>query len=178
MDARDIQLLFAYDRWANARVLAAAEKLTREQFVRDLGGSFKSVRDTLVHIVGGQAIWLAFWQATDRSEAAVTELKQRQAEDFDPAHYPDLASVRSKAASVEKELAAFVSTLSDDDLQTEITNRGVQVKLAGTLQHLANHGTYHRGQIALMMRQLGAEPSATDLSLFLVERAAKGATGS
>jgi DinB family len=38
------------------------------------------------------------------------------------------------------------------------------------MQHLANHSTYHRGQIALMMRQLDAEPQATDFHMFLYRR--------
>jgi len=37
------------------------------------------------------------------------------------------------------------------------------------MQHLANHSTYHRGQVALMMRQLSAAPVATDFALFLLE---------
>jgi hypothetical protein len=37
------------------------------------------------------------------------------------------------------------------------------------MQHLANHSTYHRGQIRLMMRQLDAEPLATDFHMFLIE---------
>jgi hypothetical protein len=37
------------------------------------------------------------------------------------------------------------------------------------MQHLANHSTYHRGQLAAMMRQLEAEPLATDFHVFLVE---------
>jgi len=37
------------------------------------------------------------------------------------------------------------------------------------MQHMANHSTYHRGQVGLMMRQLGAEPVATDFHEFLVE---------
>jgi len=37
------------------------------------------------------------------------------------------------------------------------------------MQHLVNHSTYHRGQIALMMRQLGAKPVTTDFPLFLIE---------
>jgi uncharacterized damage-inducible protein DinB len=40
------------------------------------------------------------------------------------------------------------------------------------LQHLANHGTYHRGQVTTMLRQLGAKPQATDLILFYRQRAA------
>jgi uncharacterized damage-inducible protein DinB len=37
------------------------------------------------------------------------------------------------------------------------------------MQHLANHSTYHRGQVALMMRQLKAEPLATNFHEFLLE---------
>ena len=54
MNKDDIQLLFEYDRWANHRVLQAASTLTAEQFTRDLGGAFHSLRDTLVHIVAGE----------------------------------------------------------------------------------------------------------------------------
>jgi uncharacterized damage-inducible protein DinB len=46
--------------------------------------------------------------------------------------------------------------------------RTTQVRLAHLIEHLANHSTYHRGQIALMMRQLGAAPLATDFHMFLV----------
>jgi uncharacterized damage-inducible protein DinB len=44
-----------------------------------------------------------------------------------------------------------------------------ETRLAHLMQHLANHSTYHRGQIALMMRQLNVEPLATDFHVFLVE---------
>ena len=47
--------------------------------------------------------------------------------------------------------------------------RTVQISLAHLMQHLANHSTYHRGQIALMLRTLGAEPLATDFHVFLAE---------
>ena len=36
---------------------------------------------------------------------------------------------------------------------------------------LANHSTYHRGQVALMVRQLGGKPLATDFHVFLVKAA-------
>jgi hypothetical protein len=49
-----LRLLYEYDRWANNRVLRAASALSAEEFKRDLGGSFRSVRDTLVHIIGGE----------------------------------------------------------------------------------------------------------------------------
>jgi uncharacterized damage-inducible protein DinB len=54
MTKDDIRLLYGYDRWANNRVLQAVSGLSPERFTRDLGGSFRSVRDTIVHIIGGE----------------------------------------------------------------------------------------------------------------------------
>jgi uncharacterized damage-inducible protein DinB len=50
--------------------------------------------------------------------------------------------------------------------------RTTRVRL-GHMQHLANHSTYHRGQVALMMRQLDAEPLPTNLHDFLLEAPGK-----
>jgi uncharacterized damage-inducible protein DinB len=74
MTREDIQLLFEYDRRANNRVLQAATALTAEAFIRDLGGSFCSVRDTLVHIIGGEWIWLAYWRTPPHSPAELAHL--------------------------------------------------------------------------------------------------------
>jgi uncharacterized damage-inducible protein DinB len=49
--------------------------------------------------------------------------------------------------------------------------RTSRVKLGQLMQHLANHSTYHRGQVALMMRQLNAEPLPTNFHEFLLEEA-------
>ena len=72
-------------------------------------------------------------------------------------------------AEVEKEQVEFVKQLSDQALEKLIPFRTTRVSLAHLMQHLANHSTYHRGQIMLMLRQLDAEPLPTDFHLFLVE---------
>jgi uncharacterized damage-inducible protein DinB len=40
-----------------------------------------------------------------------------------------------------------------------------------SMQHVVNHGTYHRGQVTTMLRQLGAEPILTDLMHYYREQA-------
>jgi uncharacterized damage-inducible protein DinB len=42
-------------------------------------------------------------------------------------------------------------------------------RYADMFRHLANHSTYHRGQVAAMLRQLGEKPPATDLIRFYRE---------
>jgi uncharacterized damage-inducible protein DinB len=169
MTKDDIQLLYEYDRWANNRVLQAASTLSAEEFTRDLGGSFRSVRDTLVHIIGGEWGWLTIWKEPSLSSAFVTDLWTRLGALFRPNAFPDLAAVQLKWAEVEREQVEFVNRVANESLGRMLPVRETQISLAHLMQHLANHSTYHRGQVALMMRQLAAEPLATDFTMFLME---------
>jgi uncharacterized damage-inducible protein DinB len=171
----DIQLLFEYDRWANNRVLRAVSALSAEQFTRDLGGSFRSVRDTLLHIIGGEWGWLAYWKAPSPDSAFLADLWTRHNVLFSPDAFPDLAAVQTKWEEVEKQQTEFVNQVTNESLERLLPVRATQISLAHLMQHLANHSTYHRGQLALMLRQLGAKPLATDFHLFLLERASKSA---
>lgn len=169
MNKDDIQLLHEYDRWANHRVLRAASALTPEQFTRDLGGGFHSIRDTLVHIIAGEWIWLQYWKAPPRSPELLADLRKRREALFQPDGFPTVAAVESQWAEIEKAQVEFVHRLTNESLGEMLPFRGSEFKLAHLMQHLANHSTYHRGQIALMLRQLGAEPLPTDFHLFLME---------
>jgi len=165
MTPEDVRQLFDYNAWANQRALDAAAQLSGEQFVKPLGSSFSSVRDTLVHICGAEWIWLERFQG--RSHSSI----------------PDNSSVQSLAALREhwqpqaERLLSFVSGLTQDDLdrvfEYKTINFGMYKNpLWQSLQHLANHGTYHRGQVATLLRQLGVKPILTDLMHFYRERAA------
>jgi uncharacterized damage-inducible protein DinB len=168
MNRDDIQLLFEYDRWANGSILRAASALSVEQFTRDLGGSFRSVRDTLVHIISGEWGWLTIFKERSLSSAFVTDLWTRIGTTFDSNAYGDIAAVQLKWAEVEREQIEFVNRVTDESLGTMLPIRATRLSLAHLMQHMANHSTYHRGQVSLMMRQLGAEPVATDFARFLL----------
>jgi uncharacterized damage-inducible protein DinB len=171
MTKDDIQLLYEYDRWANNRVLQACSTLSVEEFTRDLGGSFRSVRDTLVHIIGGEWGWLTIWKEPSVSSTFVTDLWTRLGELFHPNAFPDVAAVQLRWAAVEREQVEFVNRVTNESLGRMVPVRTTEISLAHLMQHLANHSTYHRGQVALKMRQLAAAPVATDFALFLLEGA-------
>src|SRR6516225_6854401 len=50
--------LYDYSRWARRRILTVASTLGRDDFIRPMGNSFSSIRDTLAHILGAEWIWL------------------------------------------------------------------------------------------------------------------------
>lgn len=169
MNKNDIQLLYEYDRWATARVFAAAASLTNEQFTKNLGGSFPSVRATLLHILAGEWTWLTYWKGPNEKPDFLAELRTQRETIFNESGYANLDAVRAKWQEIEKEQIEFVTGLTEEQLQKLVPARNTQIALVHLMQHLANHSTYHRGQISLMMRQVGAEPVATDFHVFLAE---------
>lgn len=163
MTPQEIALLYDYNVWANHRSLAAAEKLTSEQFLKPLGSSFSSVRDTLAHIWGAEWVWLERFQG--RSPASLP----------DTGKFSTVASLREGWLEHETRLLEFVRELSQQELDREIEYKtrnfgAYRNPLWQSMQHVVNHGTYHRGQVTTMLRQLGAKPILTDLMHFYRER--------
>ena len=165
MNIEDFRQLYDYNSWANHRTLDACAPLSEEQFTRDLHSSFRSVRDTLAHIMLVEWLWLERWQG-------------RSPDKYPPAtDFPTLELVRRRSTEVERNLLDYIGSLTQQDLDRVISHKTVAgVPQAGPLwqmlQHLVNHGTYHRGQVAATLRQLDAKPASTDLILFYRERAA------
>lgn len=92
-----------------------------------------------------------------------------------PGEFPDLASVRARWQEIEKDLLKFVRALSAEDLDRVLHYHNTKGnpfsdRMWQMLQHLVNHGTYHRGQITTLLRQLGATPVATDMIAFYREQ--------
>jgi len=165
MTPEDARALFDYNAWANNRSLEATAQLSQEQFVKPMGSSFSSVRDTLVHICGGEWIWFERFQG--RSPSAIPTLSEIQT----------LGALRAHWEPQGKALLDYVYGITQSELdrvfEYKTLNFGIYTNpLWQSLQHLANHGTYHRGQIATMLRQHGTKPILTDLMHFYRERAA------
>jgi len=165
MKPAEMRDLFAFNAWANQRVLGAAEALTTEQFTKPLGSSFSSVRDTLAHICGVEWVWLERMEG--RSPTSIPEAKE----------YPDAATVRARWAETEKRWLAYVSRLDLSELDEEVDYTTLSFGASRDLrwqmmQHVVNHGTYHRGQVIAMLRQLGAQGASSDLIAFYRERKA------
>ena len=169
MSPEEMRVLYDYNAWANRRALDAASALTPEQFTQQLGSSFSSVRDTLAHICSGEWVWLERFEG--RSPSAFPDSQQFAA---------TVGSLRDHWRVQQTALLAFVNTLTqerlDGILEYKTFKFGVyRNPLWQSMQHVVNHGTYHRGQITTMLRQLGAQPILTDLMHFYRERSAAAA---
>jgi uncharacterized damage-inducible protein DinB len=169
MEAAEIQTLYAYNRWANRNLLNASQLLGEEDFVRDCGASHHSIRGTLVHILWGEWLWLRRWQGESPKRVFALE------------DFPSWTAVGARWNAVEEEQNAFVEQLTDALLLRRISYENLEdvrweYTLAEMMQHVVNHSSYHRGQVAVLLRRFGQTAPATDFLVFLDEQRAP-ATG-
>ena len=99
MELNNIRQLYDYNRWAGRRTLTVASRLANDDFLRPMGNSFSSVRDTLSHILGAEWIWLERWHG--RSPKAL----------LDPASFPTVQSLESKWETLEPDQMQFIEHL-------------------------------------------------------------------
>lgn len=159
MDLSEITRLYAFNRWANLRFFEAAASLTEQQYAAELVSSFPSIRDTMAHIVAVEWLWLQRWQGASPSALP------------DWARTPALADLKAQLDLIEPAIDRFIAALAPADLARVVAYRRFNGEarsntLGDLLLHLVNHGTYHRGQLTTLLRQVGATPPSTDFVYF------------
>ncbi len=164
----DFVSLFAFDRWANNHVLSACRKLSDSQYAAEPAPGWSPARATLVHIAVVTEGWLR-----GLSGEVVTAAPRTEAE---------LPRVDDAAKLLDQAYGIFESLkpkLNPDWLAAPMNlRRGARSATLPpwvVLRHIANHGTYHRGQIASKLKRFGVEQPATDFAIWAMEQAAKEA---
>jgi uncharacterized damage-inducible protein DinB len=152
MNLADLRTLLDYNYWARDRMFEALAPLTPAQLGADLGGSFGSIHDTVAHLYGAELAWYSRWQGTSPGKLVTG------------AEFPDLASVRTAWEMHEARMRAYVEELGENGIGrvTEFklfTGQSAAAPFWQMLQHIVNHGSYHRGQVTTKLRQLGAAPA-------------------
>lgn len=164
MNRTDFTALYRYNQWANERVSDSVVAIPIEAFTRHLGGSHPTIRDAFAHLTGAEWIWLERWLGnapTARPDWYTSS---------DPAVLVD------RLREVEERRASFLGRLSESDLDSTCSFHYLNGQPGGHLLrdllfHVANHSTFHRGQIVSMLRQAGTVPPATDFTHFCAELA-------
>ena len=159
----DVVTLFAYDRWANTKVLDACRKLTAEQYVAEPVPGWSSVRSTIYHIA-----WVTEFHLRTLAGAPDDSLPTEA----------DLATVDDAARLLERAYRRFEElrpTLTPERLDSMLTLRppgwpSMTLPRWAMLRHIVNHSTYHRGQNASKLNRFGIEQPITDFFWWVIEQ--------
>ncbi len=163
MTVHDLRLSFDYGYWANEKLFRVVSQLTPEEFTRSVAGSYGSVRNTLVHALSTEWGWLDRCGGPERGPR------------LEPDAYPTPESLISDCRRVESYMREHLAGLEDEDLARDVEYEGAggakrSLALGELLHHAANHGTHYRGQLALLLRELGHVPGNVDLLFYYADK--------
>jgi uncharacterized damage-inducible protein DinB len=152
----DLGRLLEYTVWANHRLLRPVATLSVADFKKDVGMSHGGVRGTLTHILDSEWIWLERWKGV--SPKART----------DEGEFSDVVALRDRWIAIEKHRDEWFKNLRPSAVGETVAYRSLDGKnfeapLWQLVQHSVNHSSYHRGQVAALLRLLGAKPVSTDM---------------
>lgn len=147
------QLLTAYanyELWANEQMLAVVLDLTEEQQKQEIPSSFPSIHKTCSHMWDASRIW---WQRLQHEKNIMGPTIN--------SNYP-IKEVVDNMLKQNKLWADWVGNASEADINAVLDYQNMKgdpfsQPMREILLHLTNHGTYHRGQLVTMLRQVGVE---------------------
>lgn len=146
---------FDYEQTAHDKMLAAIRKAQPEHLSDP---RFQQAVDLAAHLASARLMWLFRMGAS----AERVEL-------FRPG--ATLDDVDTMFARMHAVWTKWLTTLSDADLVREFEYQSYDGprfsdRVADVLTQLFLHSSYHRGQVALLLRAMGAEPAPTDFILW------------
>lgn len=164
MDKAAIEVLLAYNAWANRRVLAAAAQVSPEQFTASYPLSHGSLRGALVHVLGAEVVWRLRCQEGISPAALPAETEFPTLEALQTAWQAEMQAMQAYIASLDE---AAVGGLVEYKTTKGVPYRNVLWQL---LAHVVNHGTQFRAEAAVALSAYGQSPGDLDLLLYLREQ--------
>lgn len=154
--------LARYNIWANKRMIDIMLKMSEEQLDKEIESSFPSVRKTVYHLWGAEDIWLQRLQLKEQPVWAGTNFEG------------SFAEACEKWAKASEGLLAFIEKQYDDTALQHVLQyynlkkQSMKMPVYVCLTQVLNHGSYHRGQLVTMFRQLGVKKiPSTDFHTFM-----------
>lgn len=156
-----VRLMAAYTRWQNESLYGAADTLTDLARRQDRGAFFRSIHETLDHILWGDRVWLHRLAGTPAPAAASIA--------HSVAQHREWQQLKAARRDTDAAIVAWSERVTASDLEGDLSwfsgSRGGDVtrpRWALAVQ-LFNHGTHHRGQVHAMLTAAGAAPDDTDI---------------
>jgi len=168
LDRDDLARLLRYTVWANHRAMRVAATLSVEDFKRDLRSSHGGVRGTLAHMMWSELVWLERWKGLPTPPQV------------DESEFADVVALRDRWTVLEQHRETWFDGVPPEGAARLVrykTTEGLACEdpLWHLVQHVANHASYHRGQLTTFFRQLGARPVSLDMTAWGREEKAKEA---
>ena len=142
--------------WANQVVWDLVSDLSDEEFERPLGEYVGSIRSRYVHMADGLHSWIHRW-IDDKAQSKPDFMSLNREELFEA-----LKNLNERTISMLEEPVA-------QEHEIETKKGTMRFSIEEFFFNLANHATYHRGQIVKGLRLIGKEAVPTDYILYRID---------
>lgn len=159
---------FKYHDWANDRILNHLKSLPDQVYNEGIDSVFSSIHEVIVHIYNVDGMWLSVMSGDtfDQTMEVINHLDQKS-------KGTSLHEMIALYEEVADNYLAFIRSLKDPDQQITIYHPSygeMTTEVSELVEHVVNHGTYHRGNITAMLRQQGYPGISTDYIFYLYEK--------
>jgi uncharacterized damage-inducible protein DinB len=170
--------LFEYERDSHAQVLAALMRVSEAGRTSE---GYRKALTLMAHICAARRLWLVRFGALAGASGVPADFAPRAVADFFPADVT-LMDVSARVAETQEVWARFLAGLTDEALARTFEYQSLEGPrfrntVEDILTQLFGHSLYHRGQIAQLLRSIGAQPATTDFVFWAREPVADSARG-
>ncbi|GLX70402.1 DinB family protein [Paenibacillus glycanilyticus] len=162
--------MYQYHRWANEKIIGRIKELPASVLNEEVSGSsYPTLAHALNHIYTVDKMWYLVLTGTEMGEAL---------QECMPLNALQLQSVDEYAALYEllaEQYREWFQQVGDLEKSITLNNpyAGVrETRLSEIVLQVANHGSYHRGNVTTMLRQLGYASTMTDYIFYLYQQPA------
>lgn len=157
--------LYHFNTWANSKVFEQLRSLPAEVYRKEVDSVFPSVADVLIHMYQVDYVWLKALKGEKFEDilASIKPLYQELKE-------ADLNGMENKFEKMGTYYETFMAQKVDLSQDTTVHHPHfgtLHGSYADLIQHIVNHGTYHRGHISAILNQQGHKGASTDYIFYL-----------
>jgi uncharacterized damage-inducible protein DinB len=149
--------LLRFNMWANRLITDQVQSFPNELFDKHVGGSFGTLKGVINHLLDSDFLWLNRWKGIPLADIPAWKRDT----------LPEIVKIWSP---MQDEMVSIAEALENEPTKpiNFITRKGIPYTMPfeDIAIHVANHGTYHRGQLTNMIRDLGQNPVSTDYFIF------------
>ena len=162
--------MFNYHTWANQTILGRIKELPSSVLSEELNSSFPTIAHALSHIYAVDQMWYLILSGMEMRDAL------QECMPLNGKTLPTVEEYINSFAELTERYNEWIQRQTDLEQTIQLDNpyAGIsETTLSKMLLHVVNHGTYHRGNISTMLRQMGHASTMNDYCLYWYQEPVK-----
>jgi len=170
---KDIFVFFAkYNQVVNQKMDEVIKTLSKEEWEKNLGGYFNSVRGLCSHLYICDFNWLKRYSHFRDFDVFKETFFAREPYSFKEILFAEKDEYLKNRPILDEKIITFINEVNEKDLNsplkyTDSAGNLYERSFGGLVMQSLNHDTHHRGMISLCLEMLGRENDFSSFGVVL-----------